>query len=84
MPFVWGPEQVASMCALQTALTTAPALCPVNYKEDAGLIILAVDASKRGWGAVLQQETDAGKRCPCRYESGIWSVSEQKYNAVKA
>ena len=64
------------------ALTNAPALATLHYADDAGEIILAVDASEEGWGAILQQVKD-GKRHLVRYESGVWSEPEKKYNAGK-
>ena len=69
---------------LKEALTTAPALVSIDYGTEAGRIILSVDASEDGWGAVLQQE-DAmtRKRRPARYESGIWSHAESQYDALK-
>ena len=55
VPFVWGYEQAAALEGLKAALTEAPALAKINYSEGAGDIILTVDASITGWGAVLQQ-----------------------------
>ena len=81
--FVWGLEQVEAMHLLKVALTTAPALIQLDYSDGAGLIILMIDASKNGWGAVLMQLDREGKRHPCRYESGIWSKQERKYDAGK-
>ena len=62
--FEWGPEQDQAMDALKLALTSAPALVQLDYSEDAGPIILAVDASLTGWGAVLMQEDSEGRRHP--------------------
>ena len=80
--FVWGMEQTEAMDLLKIALTSPPALKTIDYSELAGLIILAVDASLKGWGAVLMQIFD-GKRHPIRYESGVWSEVEQRYDATK-
>jgi len=41
-----------------------------------------VDASILGWGAVLSQELGKDRR-PCRFESGVWTNAEQKYDATK-
>ena len=49
----WGREQDEAMDALKLALTSAPALVKLDYSEGAGAIILAVDVSLKGWGAVL-------------------------------
>ena len=80
--FVWGVEQQEAMDKLKLALTTSPALRSLDYSIGAGLIILGVDSSGKGWGAVLMQEWE-GKRHPSRYESGIWSDTEKSYDATK-
>ena len=67
---------------LKEALTNAPVLATLDYADDAGEIILAVDASGEGWGAILQQVID-GKSHAVRYESGVWSEPEKKYEAGK-
>ena len=67
---------------LKEALTNAPALSTIDYSEEAGEIILAVDASGEGWGAILQQIKE-GKRHPIKYESGLWTDLEKKYDAGK-
>jgi hypothetical protein len=80
VPFVWGDEQQASMDILKEALTSAPALRTLKYSEAAGEIIIAVDASL----AVLQQiDPTTGKRHPSRYESGLWTEQESRYDAGK-
>lgn len=81
-PFIWGKEQVEAMNLLKLSLTTPPALVSLDYTEEAGDIILAVDISLEGWGGVLMQFV-LGKRYPSRYKSGIWSNAEKKYNATK-
>ena len=84
VPFVWGKEQQAAMETLKLALTTAPALRSIDYRKDAGEIILAVDASLQGWGGVLQQlDITTNKRHPSRYESGAWTAQEARYDAGK-
>ena len=37
-----------------------------------------------GWGAVLSQLQEDGRSRPARYESGVWSDTERKYNAVNS
>src|ERR1700730_1689040 len=83
VPWNWGLEQELAMSALKAALTTAPALVKIVYIDRAGEIILAVDASLKGWGAVLMQLDDQGKRHPYRYERGLWNQGEQNYDATK-
>ena len=51
--FVWGNNQQEAIDTLKLKLTQAPILRAIDYGEDAGDIILAVDASLKGWGAVL-------------------------------
>ena len=81
--FNWGEKQTEAMETLKKALTEAPALVKLQYGEGAGVIYLTVDASLTGWGAVLQQEDENGKRHPVRYESGLWNSAQQKYDATK-
>ena len=68
------------MDCLKFCLCQPPALLPLDYTLAIGSIILAVDSSLRGWGAVLQQLRE-GKRHPSRYESGLWSEVESRYDA---
>jgi len=71
------------MDTLKRALTTAPALKPIDYYA-AGMIFLLVDSSNIGWGAILQQEEDSNKkRHPARCESGVWNEAEKKYDGGK-
>jgi hypothetical protein len=83
IPFVWGAEQDKAFQYLKDSLTTAPALKTLNTSLDGGRIIVAVDASLGGWGAVLMQEDKNSFRHPCRYESGIWNDTERRYDAGK-
>ena len=63
------------MIQLKKVLTSPPALIAIDYSEGAGEIILAVDFSKKGWGAVLMQMTE-NKKTPSRYKSGMWNEIE--------
>jgi len=45
--------------------------------------VLAVDASLVGFGVILQQEDEQGRRHPSRYESGLWTGAERNYDAGK-
>jgi hypothetical protein len=80
--FEWTEECRKSMDLLKEALTTAPGLITIDYTTERQ-IYLVVDASGEGWGAVLEQEGEDGIRHPARYESGIWSKAERKYDALK-
>jgi hypothetical protein len=79
----WVIEHDESMELLKIALTQAPALVTIEYGEGKGMIIVAFDASKRGWGGVIMQEDRNGKRHPARFESGVWTESESNYDAGK-
>ena len=65
MPWAWGIEHDLVMAALKEALTAAPVLVKIDYSEEAGAVILTVDASLEGWGAILGQEDEKGKKHPC-------------------
>jgi len=81
--FIWAEEQEEAMDTLKRALTTAPALKPIDYHAE-GMIFLLVDLSNIGWGAILQQEEDSMKNChPVRFESGVWNEAEKKYDGGK-
>ena len=81
-PFKWKEEQQQAIDALKEALTTAPAIVTLDYGPEAGDIILSIDASLLGWGAVLQQLVDR-RRHPARYESRLWNPTESRYDAGK-
>lgn len=82
--WIWTEEHDLAMNDLKGALTTTPALVSIDYSPGAGKVILSVDASFLGWGAVLQQlERLSKKRHPVRYESGVWSKAESEYDALK-
>ena len=68
---------------LKKRITEAPVLVVLDFSSSALPIILATDASKIGWGGVLQQLQNDGTRRPARFESGIWNDIERKYDAVK-
>jgi RNase H-like domain found in reverse transcriptase/Integrase zinc binding domain/Reverse transcriptase (RNA-dependent DNA polymerase) len=81
--WVWTAAHSVQMVELKEALTKAPALVSISYEEGAGLVIVAFDASKKGWGGVLMQLDEKNKRHPSRYESGVWSQAEGGYDAGK-
>lgn len=70
------------MDLLKLAFTNPPALVSLDYTNGASDIILAVDAYLKGWGGVLMQLIKE-KRHLSKYESGIWSSTEKKYDAIK-
>jgi len=80
--FVWTDEQRAAMDKLKIALTTAPALIPIDYESGREIIVM-VDASGKGFGIALMQIGEDSHRHPVRYDSGLWTPAERKYDAVK-
>jgi len=68
---------------LKRALTLPPTLVTLDFSPSAGKIIVNVDASKVGWGGILQQEMDDNRVRPARYESGVWNDAERKYDSLK-
>ena len=72
---------------LKTALCSAPALKPlVNTPENDGFlegILLGIDACGLGFGPIVQQEDWEGRSHPVRYESGLWTPAETRYDTVK-
>lgn len=80
--FFWGLEQQEAFDQIKSILTTFPVVMPINYDADPLDIIVAIDASVHGWGAVLLQNHQ-GRRHPACYKSGVWSNSEKTYNAGK-
>ena len=82
--FVWTVECSDAMTRLKAALIKAPVLITLDFSDGVLGIELAIDASTTiGWGAVLSQYQEDGKAHPARYESGIWSDQERKYDALK-
>ena len=53
------------MKILKYAITITPTLIQLDYSKEAGLIILAVDRYKNGWGCGLMQLDVQGYRHPC-------------------
>ena len=51
--FDWREEQQVAMDSLKEALTSTPALKPINYESE-GRIVLSVDSSLAGWRDILQ------------------------------
>jgi hypothetical protein len=82
-PFEWTYVEKQAMEHLKRTLTSAPALVSIDYTEPIRKIILAVDGSKKGWGAVIMQLDLNGHRHPIRFESGVWSTTERNWDSSK-
>ena len=82
--FVWTEDCQLAMDTLKTAITTAPVLITLDLSPAGLAIFLNVDAStKIGWGAVMSQLQADGSTRPARFEGGIWSDVEKRYDALK-
>ena len=82
--FSWTAERQAAMDILKRKITEAPVLVSHDFAPAAGIIYLQVDASTTiGWGGILSQMQSDGRIQPARYESGIWSNTEKRYDAVR-
>lgn len=80
--FTWTSVQQIAFDKLKKMMSSPPVLIGLNYGPGAGDIILSVDASLTGWGAVLSQMV-GNERKPARFESGMWSDPETRYDATK-
>jgi hypothetical protein len=81
--FKWREAQEQAMIALKKKLCAPPALASLDYTPPLRKVILAVNGSGIGWGAVLMQEGINQKRYPIQFESGVWSKAEQKWESNK-
>ena len=85
--FKWGPEREKVMRDLKCAMVSPSALLPIAYTAEPGKtpgrIVLGVDARWLGFGAILQQEDENGRRHPTRYESCLWTNTKRNYDASK-
>lgn len=80
--FVWADEQQEAFDKIKSVLCSFPAVMPIDYLLVPLGLFVVVDASKKGWGAVLMQSRD-GLRRVARYESGVWSATEANYDSGK-
>ena len=72
------------MIILKLILTIALTLRFLNYSFLTDEIILTVDFSLKKWNAILSQiNSETNKNHSSRYESGLWTMSESKYNVTK-
>jgi RNase H-like domain found in reverse transcriptase/Integrase zinc binding domain len=82
--FEWNEERAEAMKILKAELMKWPVLVSLDFSAAALGIELGIDASTSvGWGGVLSQYRDDGKLHPVRFESGVWSDAEKKYDALK-
>ena len=82
--FVWAEKQKDVINILKLILTTASTLRFLNYFFLINKIILVVDFSLKRWNAILFQiNSETSKNHFSRYESGLWTMFELKYNVMK-
>jgi hypothetical protein len=82
--FTWTYDCQLAMDTLKRCLTEAPVLVSLDLSPSGLRIVLHVDASSSvGWGVVLSQLQDNDELHPARFESGVWSDAEKKYDALK-
>ncbi|MCP3667440.1 MAG: DDE-type integrase/transposase/recombinase [Gammaproteobacteria bacterium] len=77
--FEWGEDQQKAFESLKTALTTTPVLA---YPDMNKPFILATDASRIGFGAVLSQ-LHGGKERPTAYASRSLTPAEKRYGITE-
>ena len=71
--FVWTQACEEAFEYIKRLLTTAPLLRPPNLERE---YFLWIDASEKGFGAVLEQVDDEGKRHPIAYASRATNTAE--------
>ena len=74
--FVWTSVCEESFEEIKRLLVTAPLLHPPKLDKE---FFLWTDASEKGFGAILEQEDDEGKRHPIAYANRATNSAEQKY-----
>ena len=76
VPFGWSEECEFTFIKIKQLLTSAPILRPPDLTKE---FYLWTDASSKGFGAVLEQQGDDGKRYPVAFASRQTNLAEQKY-----
>jgi len=71
------------MAIMNEALCNAPAFETFEVSNGTGQIVVGVDTSSQGWGAILPQEDNNNDRHPCHYESSLWTKAEKRYDVGK-
>jgi hypothetical protein len=78
----WTSRQQEAFDTIKRLVSSAPALCPIDYSSD-NPVILSVDSSLEAAGMILSQIDDNGKRRPARYGSIPMSERESCYSQPK-
>jgi RNase H-like domain found in reverse transcriptase/Integrase zinc binding domain len=82
VPFIWDERRQISMDILKKAVTSAPALKPIDYNSDQE-VILSVDTSHIAIGFILSQKDEEGKKRVARYGSLPINERESRYSQPK-
>ena len=80
--FEWSDNCQEAFDALKTAVTSAPALRPIDYSSD-NPVVLSVDSSIHAVGFILSQYDENGRKRPARYGSIPMSERESRYSQPK-
>ena len=81
-PFEWNERRQAAFNDLKEAVTSPPALRPIDYSTDLP-VILSVDSSYIGVGFILSQLDEQGRKRPARYGSIPMNEREARYSQPK-
>lgn len=80
--FRWTEQCQTAFDLLKDAVTSAPALRPIDYESD-NAVTLAVDSSKYAVGFILSQYDDNHRKRPARYGSIPMTERESRYSQPK-
>lgn len=80
--FVWNDVRETAFRTLKKAVTSTPALQPIDY-EAIRPVVLSVDSSFIAVGFILSQRDTNGKKSPARYGSIPMNEREARYSQPK-
>ena len=80
--FQWQEQHDQAMQALKNAITTSPALIPINYSTSHP-VFLTINSSWRAVGWILLQECEDSACHPSCFGSIAWNEHEQCYSQPK-
>lgn len=80
--FLWDDRRQAAFDQIKQAITTAPALMPIDYQSDRP-VVLSVDSSQEAVGMILSQIDERGRKRPARFGSIPMSERESRYSQPK-
>ena len=80
--FRWEEKEQQAMDRLKVAVTTCPAIRPIDYTTGLG-VILSVDSSVVAVGYILSQMDNVNRRRPARFGSITWNERESRYSQAK-